>query len=72
MPISHQEQEYNELQASRPCVGRGEIELQIIDKPATSCCKAKKLVESSYFFCTILNRKIIKSNFCWTCTNRKV
>lgn len=68
---SHQEQEYAQLQSARPCDGRGELELQKVDKPATPCCKAKTIVNGASFDCSILNRKIRDLNFCWSCTYRK-
>ena len=54
MSESHQERTYRELQGSRPCIGRGELQLDINHVPATACCKAKDIVVNAKFYCKIL------------------
>lgn len=71
MSESHQERTYRELQGSRPCIGRGELQLDINHVPATACCKAKDIVVNAKFYCKILNRQIQDINFCWACQARK-
>ena len=71
MAVSHQQIEYDQLQSSVPCIGRGKLELKIRHEPASACCKAKDHVENLKFECTILGRNINDTNFCWQCRARK-
>ena len=69
--IPHQQQSYNTLQESKPCVYRGDLELNIKHIPATPCCLAKDLVKSYKFFCSFYNKNITNCDQCWSCPNAK-
>ena len=70
--VPHQQVAYDTLQGSCPCLYRGPLNLITRDEPETLCCKAKHLVASSSFDCTLLNKKIKHPDFCWGCNKRKV
>ena len=71
MTTPHQVTTYNQLQGARPCDGRGELNLKTKHEPASACCKAKDIVESASFYCTILKRNVQDINVCWACSERK-
>jgi len=71
MEVPHQQQEYDSIQASRPCCYRGELELTMNEVPATPCCQAKSLVKDSRFNCTLYNTYIRNASRCWACPGIK-
>lgn len=70
--MSHQENSYNEINGSRPCVYRGKLELETKFFPETKCCKANIQVLSAKFFCKLYNKYLDHSTtLCWMCKERK-
>lgn len=68
---SWQQNEYNQLQGSKPCCYRGELEKNSRHEPASACCKAKEIVLSAKFYCKFHDKYIISSTTCWTCSDQK-
>lgn len=67
----HQQNEYNQLQTARPCIGRGELELKKAYNTESACCKDTGVVVGAGFTCSLLNKTIHDINLCWACTKRK-
>jgi hypothetical protein len=68
----YQRREYRELQGSKPCCHRGELETDGEHTPATSCCKAKEIVKRAWFRCRLLDKDIHSHTTCHTCSQRQV
>ena len=70
--MAHQENEYAQINGARPCIYRGELQVEKIHHPETPCCKANDQIISAKFFCSKFNKFLeYNTTLCWMCKERK-